>query len=225
MKSNTENERARSRNEARIKGEAYLEEGNKAMAFKMFTIAVDITPEMAYMFVKVAQVMNVEYYVAPYEADAQLAYMYFQGRCSVVITEDSDLLAFGVKKCFFKMDANGDGQEVDLELLHEVTELNFRSFTLDMLLITCILSGCDYLESIKGVGFKTAHRFVSEHGNDIKKILRNIRREGKQLIPMSYDQKFEKCLLTFKFQRVYCPGQKKIVHLNDPTMHHLGPML
>ena len=43
-----------------------------------------------------------------------------------------------------------------------MTELNFRSFTLDMLLITCILSGCDYLESIKGVGFKTAHRFVWE---------------------------------------------------------------
>jgi hypothetical protein len=28
---------------------------------------------------------------------------------SLVITEDSDLLAFGVKKCFYKMDANGDG--------------------------------------------------------------------------------------------------------------------
>lgn len=53
--------------------------------------------------------MDVEYIVAPYEADAQLAYMYLSGRCSLVITEDSDLLAFGVKKCLFKMDANGDG--------------------------------------------------------------------------------------------------------------------
>ena len=51
MKSSTENERAKSRNEARLKGEAFLEVGNTAMAFKMFTIAVDITPEMAYMFV------------------------------------------------------------------------------------------------------------------------------------------------------------------------------
>ena len=38
----------------------------------------------------------------------------------MVITEDSDLLAFGVKKCFFKMDSNGDGQEVDLDLIQNV---------------------------------------------------------------------------------------------------------
>jgi 5'-3' exonuclease len=53
--------------------------------------------------------MSVQYIVAPYEADAQLAYMYLQGIAHVVITEDSDLLAFGVKKCFYKMDSNGDG--------------------------------------------------------------------------------------------------------------------
>ena len=40
------------------------------MARNMFSMAVDITPEMAYMFVQVAKVMNVKFYVAPYEADA-----------------------------------------------------------------------------------------------------------------------------------------------------------
>ena len=79
------------------------------MAHKMFAVAVDITPEMAYMLVQVAIAMNVVYVVAPYEADAQLAYMYFKGYASVIITEDSDLLAFGVKKCFFKMDSDGNG--------------------------------------------------------------------------------------------------------------------
>ena len=36
--------------------------------------------------------------VAPYEADAQLAYLVKEGIAQVVITEDSDLLAFGCKK-------------------------------------------------------------------------------------------------------------------------------
>ena len=45
--------------------------------------------------------MNIEFYVAPFEADAQLTYMYTSGRADFVITEDSDLIAFGVKKCFF----------------------------------------------------------------------------------------------------------------------------
>jgi 5'-3' exonuclease len=48
-----------------------------------------------------------------------------------------------------------------------------------MLLITCILSGCDYLESIKGIGFKKAHKLVYENGDDVPQILRKIRREGK----------------------------------------------
>ena len=70
MKSNTEDVREKNRSEAKVKAEAFLAEGNTVMAHKMFSIAVDITPDMAYMLVQVAQSMNVEYYVAPYEADA-----------------------------------------------------------------------------------------------------------------------------------------------------------
>lgn len=127
--------------------------------------------------------MGIEYVVSPYEADAQLAYMWRTGKVDVVITEDSDLLAFGVKKCLFKMDKNGQGFEVDLDDLKLVEEMNFRNFTLDMLLITCVLSGCDYLESIKGIGFKKAHKLVYETGSDIKMLFRKIRREGKHFIP------------------------------------------
>jgi len=68
-----------------------------------------------------------------------------------------------------------------------------------MLTFTCILSGCDYLDSIKGIGFKKAHRLVYDNGADIKQILKKIRREGKHLIPKDYEQTFEKALLTFKF--------------------------
>lgn len=32
-----------------------------------------------------------------------------------------------------------------------------------MLLITSILSGCDYLDSIKGIGFKKANKLVTEY--------------------------------------------------------------
>jgi exonuclease-1 len=39
--------------------------------------------------------MGVEYVVAPFEADAQLTYLKSQCRLNAVITEDSDLLAFG----------------------------------------------------------------------------------------------------------------------------------
>ena len=107
MKEGTETERERSRIENRRKAEEYLKHGNSILAHKLFSAAVDITPEMAYKFVHVAKAMGIEFIVAPYEADAQLAYMWQTGQADIVITEDSDLLAFGVKKCFFKMDNTG----------------------------------------------------------------------------------------------------------------------
>jgi exonuclease-1 len=103
------------------------------------------------------------------------------------------------------MDKTGNGVEVDMSRLAEVTELNFRQFQGDMFLYMCILSGCDYLDSIKGIGFKKAYKLVYEHGENLSKILLRIRREGKYLIPHDYEKSFEQALLTFKFQLVYCP--------------------
>jgi exonuclease-1 len=46
----------------------------------------------------------VKFVVAPYEADAQLAYLCRLGEIQAVITEDSDLLAFGCERvCFLSM--------------------------------------------------------------------------------------------------------------------------
>lgn len=42
--------------------------------------------------------VDVECIVAPYEADAQLAYLSREGIVDLVITEDSDLLVFGSKR-------------------------------------------------------------------------------------------------------------------------------
>jgi exonuclease 1 len=51
MKSQTEDERKANRENHLQKAEQYLAEGNRMMAQKMFSIAVDITPEMAFSFV------------------------------------------------------------------------------------------------------------------------------------------------------------------------------
>ena len=61
------------------------------------------------------------------------------------------------------------------------------------------MSGCDYLDSIKGIGFKKAYKLVYDHGEDVSAILRKIRREGKYMIPPDYERSFERALLTFKF--------------------------
>ncbi len=77
--------------------EEFMKEGDEINAMKMYGMSIDITPKIANKLIQALRLLNVEYYVAPYEADAQLAYLWFQGYVDVVFTEDSDLLAFGVK--------------------------------------------------------------------------------------------------------------------------------
>lgn len=53
---------------------------------------------MLLFYAQAARAQGVDCIVAPYEADAQLAYLNKIGMVQAIITEDSDLLAFGCKK-------------------------------------------------------------------------------------------------------------------------------
>ena len=128
--------------------------GNYELARKKYTESIDITPAIAHELILYLKKFNIEYYVSPYEADAQLMYMWKEGYADVIITEDSDLLVYGWEKVFFKMDSKGYGYEVNIKNIGLITTPSFKSFTKEDFVNTWILSGWDYLESIKGIGFK-----------------------------------------------------------------------
>ncbi|WP_411021838.1 hypothetical protein, partial [Salmonella sp. s52031] len=94
-------------------GKQLLREGKLSEARECFTRSVNITPSMAHDVIKTARMRGVDCVVAPYEADAQLAFLNKSGIAQAVITEDSDLLAFGCKKVILKMDKPGNGLEID----------------------------------------------------------------------------------------------------------------
>ena len=85
--------------------------------------------------------------MAPYEADAQLAYLYKSKKIDVVFTEDSDLLAFGVKRVVFKRGTVGKFAknyiyvEINLENKHKVKGIDFSQLNPDEFLALCIMSG------------------------------------------------------------------------------------
>ena len=125
--------------------------------------AIDITPEMAYQLILQLRRERIEYIVAPYEADAQMAYLERKGKVSAIITEDSDLLFFGCQRVLFKLDKDGYAEEVLPKNLGNVTEIDFYNFSFKQFRQMCILSGCDYLPSINGVGLKTAYKWIQQH--------------------------------------------------------------
>ena len=125
------------------------------------------------------------YVVAPYEADAQMAFLERTGAVHAILTEDSDLLVFGCRNVLFKLDhaqctvvsiSRADFASVtacDGVSLVGWTDAQFRTMA--------ILSGCDYLPSIPGIGLKTAAVYVRKH-KTAKQCVKAIAREGKKRI-------------------------------------------
>ena len=84
----------------------------------------------------------------------------------VIITEDSDLLTFGAKRVFYKMDGNGNGKEISLEDIKTIRgDVSPDAWNHKLFLSACILAGCDYLQSIRGVGFKKAYKMMGDMKN------------------------------------------------------------
>lgn len=55
------------------------------------------------------------------------------------------------------------GEQIKKKHLAAVNSVSFRNWTDEMFLTMCVLSGCDYLSSMQGLGIKTAHRLVNTH--------------------------------------------------------------
>ena len=72
-----------------------------------------------------------QFCVAPYEADAQMAYLAKAGLVDVIITEDSDLLAYGCPEVLFKLDKSGECDHVRLADLPMNQSPSFAGFDHD----------------------------------------------------------------------------------------------
>ncbi|CAL5409105.1 unnamed protein product [Camellia sinensis] len=187
--------------------------GNNAAAYKCYQKAVDISPSVAYELIQVLKQENVGYVVAPYEADAQMTFLAVSKMVDAVVTEDSDLIAFGCPRIIYKMDKFGQGVEFRYSMLQQNSELNLTGFTKQMLLEMCILSGCDYLQSLPGMGLKKAHALVKKFKCH-EKVIKHLKYSTVAVSP-SYEESFKKAILTFQHQRVYDPTIEDIVHLSD----------
>lgn len=156
---------------------------------------------------------KVSYIVAPYEADAQLAYLERIGLVDGIITEDSDLLVFGAQNVYFKFDLEGHCVHISRSDLGSVKEINLNGWTDVQFREMAILSGCDYLPSITGMGLKTALKYLRKH-NSVERAIRQIRLDGKLYVPDGYAEQFKQAVLPFLHQRVFCPLEQKLVHLS-----------
>lgn len=105
-----------------------IEEGNEENAKKYFKQALRITSKMINSLIEVLKRLKVKVYVAPYEADAQIAHLCSSGEADFAISEDSDLILFGAQKICYKLNQNGEGVLLDLHKFKETSIENINDY-------------------------------------------------------------------------------------------------
>jgi exonuclease-1 len=215
-KAATETDREKRREESRKAGLELLNAGKTSQAQLELQKAVDVTPEMARQLIDELKKTNVQYIVAPYEADAQMVYLERKGIIDGILSEDSDLLVFGAKCLLTKLDQYGNCIEINKADFCACKEISLTGWTDTEFRRMAILSGCDYLASINNMGLKTAYRMVRRH-KTIEKVLRMLAFDGKFRVTKGYLEDFYKAEFTFLHQRVFCPTAQRLVFHTEPA--------
>ncbi|CAF1347650.1 unnamed protein product [Adineta steineri] len=193
MKSKELEKRLERRTEAAAEMSKAAEAGDEEAFDKFARRTVKVTREHAEECKRLLTLMGVPYVDAPTEAEAQCAALVKQGKVYGVGTEDMDALTFGtdvlIRHLTFSEARKMPIREFTLSKVLQGLEINFEEFT-DL----CILLGCDYCDTIKGIGQKRALDLIKQYRN-IETILENIDKK-KYTIPDEWG--FEQARVLFK---------------------------
>lgn len=212
-KAMTEDSRAKNRDDRKKLALDLLKAGKPSQATQEFQKCIDVTPEMASAVIQHLKDLDVDYVVAPYEADAQLVYLERHGFIDGILSDDSDLLVFGAKKLLTKLDRYGNCIEINRRDFCACREVSLTGWTDADFRRMAIMSGCDYLEGLPGVGLKTSYRMLRKSKTP-ERVVQMLQFQGKR-VSENYLVNFYKAELTFLHQWVFCPTKKELVHLTD----------
>ncbi|CAB4039238.1 Exonuclease 1 [Paramuricea clavata] len=155
--------RTRRREEIRAKANELRKEGEVVAANKLLAGETRITYAITTEFIRLCRDRNIDYTVAPYEADAKIAYLMKHGQV------------------LFKMETSGMCDCIELS-----DALENLGMTQTKFLKMCIVAGCDYLPNIRGIGINQARKLVVEEA-DLMKALLNLKNvpEGDDISTVS----------------------------------------
>ncbi|CAH1997018.1 unnamed protein product [Acanthoscelides obtectus] len=164
LKSGELTKRQGKREEAQKALEKATEAGDAAEMDKFNRRLVKVTKQHAQEAKKLLSLMGIPYIDAPCEAEAQCAAMVKAGKVFATATEDMDALTFGsnvlLRRLTFSEARKMPVQEIHLDKVLDGLQLTQKEVKFIDL---CILMGCDYTDSIRGIGPKRAIELVQKH--------------------------------------------------------------
>lgn len=174
MKAGELAKRKEQKEEAEKERQKAEEAGDLERAKQMAGRSIRITQQMKEDAIKLCKLMGAAVVEAPCEAEAQCADLVKQGLASGTATEDMDALTFGTDYLYRGFNSKKEPiLQIELKALLEGFEMTHAEFV-DL----CILCGCDYTNTIQGMGPKTAYNLIKECGT-IEKVLEKIKESNE----------------------------------------------
>ncbi|XP_074591350.1 flap endonuclease 1-A-like [Curcuma longa] len=124
---------------------------------------------------RLLRLMGVPVIEAPCEAEAQCAALCKARKVYAVASEDMDSLTFGAPR-FVRHLMDPSSRRIPVIEFQVSKILEELELTMEQFIDLCILSGCDYCDSIRGIGGQTALKLIRRHGC-LENILQNINKE------------------------------------------------
>lgn len=221
-KKETNSSRREKRNFHMQRGDLLMSQGRASEAYDCFKRGAALTTDVIESTVQAFRHLNmVDVIVAPYESDAQLAFLAKGKLVQAVVTEDSDLIAFGCEKIVFKMDPMGSCVIFEQNLLPKcLCRALAENFDFNKFRRICILSGCDYLQAgLPGIGLnKAATFFAKTSGKNLYQVLPRLPRYlnmNSLKITKQFISDFIRAENTFLYQIVFDPIERRQRPLHD----------
>lgn len=135
-----------------IRGIEYAIENMKKQMVKITEADFNLTKQLF-------NILNVPYFDAPVEAETTCADLCKRGLVEAVLSEDTDVLAYGAPVFLTKINTK---EQAFLRIKY-IDVLNAFKFTTEQFLDFCIMCGTDYNDNIFRVGPSKAHKLISDH--------------------------------------------------------------
>lgn len=173
---------------------------------KNFKRTVEIKKKQINECKQLLDILKIPYVESPGEADAQCAVLAKSGKVWGVCTEDMDILTFGSPRILRNLSSSKNRKVIELDLERIKSSLGI---SYDQFVDLCILLGCDYCNTLNGIGQKRALQMIREIGGLDDMINKIKNGESKYRLPHNFP--YKETQNYFKNPVVLCPNDMNFV--------------
>lgn len=216
LKGDELSKRKEKRDQAKIELEEAKENGDDELVNQLSKRTVRVGKKENDDCKKLLGLMGVPYVESPSEAEAQCAELCKGGLVYGTATEDMDSLTFATPILLRNVTAS-EAKKLPVREFTLTKVLEGLKFTMEQFIDFCILCGCDYCTTIKGIGPKKALTFIQKYKNieGVIQAIKNGHLFEKHEVTKEFEEQYEEARKLFK-NPIVTPSKDITLKWNDP---------